>query len=77
MTAIKKIEQRLAALEAELTKLKVANGKQPSNASPWDEWFGAFENDPIFAEAMKLGRESRDEKKPRRPKKRRPANDHS
>ncbi|MSU80201.1 MAG: hypothetical protein EXS16_19185 [Gemmataceae bacterium] len=74
MTAIKKIEQRLDALEAELTKLKVTNGKHDTGEPWWKEWFGAFQDDPYFEEAMNLaqarreGKELAPRKKKRRPK---------
>jgi len=67
MSAIEKLEQRLAVVEAELKKIKANNG---TLEKPWwENWFGAFENDPIFEEAMKLGREWRNGDKPKSKKK--------
>lgn len=55
------IEKRLAALEAEfaLFKSRVMNKNQ--NEKPWYEKIaGTFADDPIYDEAMKLGREYRE-----------------
>ena len=51
------IEERLAAVEAELGELKkhIASSETPW----WERWAGAFENDPIFDSAMKRGEEYR------------------
>jgi predicted nucleic acid-binding protein len=53
------LEQRVAALEAELAQLKAkTEGTRPTD---WlDKVWGAFANDPDFVEAMRLGREYRD-----------------
>ena len=64
--AAPQIEQRLAALEAEVARLK----EQLANAVPakgdWlNEIYGAFENDPIYEEAMRLGREYRESLRPK------------
>jgi hypothetical protein len=67
-----KLEERVAALEAEVAKLKamVQNGK--ASADPWTEHvWGAFANDPVYEEAMRLGREYRESLRPkaRKPRK--------
>ncbi|HKI33702.1 MAG TPA: hypothetical protein VKA46_17745 [Gemmataceae bacterium] len=64
-----KIEDRVAALEAEIAQLKV----KIDGADPWKEvvW-GAFADDPAFEEAMRLGREYRESLR-RKPRKARPA----
>jgi hypothetical protein len=51
------LEQRLAALEAEVARLKRAT--PPSNKPWWEQVEGAFAGDSPFEEAMRLGREYR------------------
>jgi hypothetical protein len=50
------IEERLAAVEAELGELKK---HIVPNETPWERLAGAFENDPIFDSAMRRGEEYR------------------
>ncbi|MBI2480232.1 MAG: hypothetical protein HYV60_16850 [Planctomycetia bacterium] len=51
------IEQRLAAVENELRKLK----RKIESADSWyDRMTGAFENDPAFEELLDLGRQFRE-----------------
>ncbi len=72
MSALEKLEKRLASLEAEVAKLKHEDG------TPWwEEWFGAFANDSHFEEAMKLGRKWRESQKPRPKRKRKVKNGRS
>jgi hypothetical protein len=52
-----KIEIRLAALEADMAQIKKVLKKEETPW--WKEWAGAFLNDPVFEEAMKLGRKWR------------------
>ncbi len=64
------LEQKVAALEAEVAKLRAAlntaGGKQyPS----WREIAGSFADDPAFEEAMRLGREWRESFRPKPPRK--------
>jgi hypothetical protein len=70
--ATPKLEDRVAALEAEVAKLKaMLQGEKPSS-DPWLEHvWGSFANDPIYEEAMRLGREYRESlrPKPRKPRK--------
>ena len=68
--AVPGIEHRVAALEAEMARLK----EQLENAVPsqgdWlDEIYGAFADDPHFEEAMRLGREYRESLRPAAPRK--------
>ena len=59
--AASKIELRVAALEAEVAQLKQMLASVIKPAKPWwEEIVGAFENDPIYEEAMRLGREYRE-----------------
>lgn len=56
------LEDRVATLEQEVDSLKqqMAQGeRQPPQKSWLDVMAGAFENDPAFAEALRLGREFR------------------
>ena len=65
------LEDRVTALEKELAHMK-ARLKSTEHASPdWlDKICGSFTNDPIYEEAMRLGREYRESLRPK-PKKRR------
>ena len=64
--AAPQIEQRLAALEAEVARMKEQLAKAVPGKGDWlDEIYGAFENDPIYDEAMRLGREYRESLRPR------------
>jgi hypothetical protein len=64
------LEQRVAALEAELAKLKAevraASGKQ---YPWWKEIGGIFADAPAFEEAMSLGRHWRESFRPKPPRK--------
>ncbi len=72
MSAAEKIEQRLAALEAEMSRV---NEKLSVNEMPWwVSWMGAFQDDPIAAEALELGRKWRQSQKAK-PRKRTTKND--
>lgn len=78
MSAIEKLEERVAALEGEVAKLKQEKVRAEASGRPWwEEWFGAFENDPYFEEAMKYGRKWRESTRPRPPRKRKPKNGRS
>ncbi len=53
------IEERLAEVEEQVARLQ--RDKERANGTPWlDEWFGAFKDDPVYEEAMRLGREWRE-----------------
>jgi hypothetical protein len=64
----KKLEDRVSALEAEMALIK-AQMEVPKRPW-WEEISGTFENDPIYAEAMRLGREYRESTRPKPRKKR-------
>ncbi len=54
------VEERLAVLEKEVAVLKQKIEKEEKAKLPWWEQIaGTFANDPIYDEAMRLGREYR------------------
>ncbi len=61
------LEQRVAALEEEVAQLKAGSKKD------WQRIVGTFANDPIYAEAMRLGRQWRESQRPHGSKKRKEA----
>lgn len=58
------LEERVGALEQEVAKLRAQVGSASSPQPWWDRIFGTFADDPIFDEAMRLGREYREAQKP-------------
>jgi hypothetical protein len=67
------IEQRLARVEQEVAQLKANAASSGKYDVPWlDRIAGAFENNAVFKEAMRLGEEYRRSLKPK-PKKSRKA----
>jgi hypothetical protein len=67
------LADRVAALEEEVAQLKAKIAEQPSTRvgkSGWERIYGSFANDPIYEEAMRLGREWREafRPRPRRPR---------
>ncbi len=65
------IETRLATLEAEVARLKLKIDVSQEKAVPWwDRIAGSFANDPVYEEAMRLGRQYRESLRPK-PRKRR------
>ena len=64
--AFAQIEQRVAALEAEVTRLKQRLEAVTKPAVPWwQEIYGTFADDPLHEEAMKAGREYRESLRPK------------
>ena len=67
------LEERVAALEVEVAQLRSNSATAPEKPQPpwWEKIFGAFANDPVYDEAMRLGRAYRESLRPRqaRPKK--------
>lgn len=63
--AAAELELRVAALEAEMARVKEQLDKSAGSQGDWlDEIFGAFDHDPIYEEAMRLGREYRESLRP-------------
>jgi hypothetical protein len=63
------LERRVRALEGEVAKLKQRLTAAPHAQLPWwERVYGAFENDPAYDEAMRLGREYRESLRPGREK---------
>jgi hypothetical protein len=60
------LEQRVAALEAEVTKLKSQMEAMQTTQLWWEEIVGTFQHDPIYEEAMRLGRQYRQSLRPRK-----------
>ena len=64
--AVAQIEQRVAALEAEVTRLKEKLEAVTKPARPWwQEIYGTFADDPLYEEAMQAGREYRGSLRPK------------
>jgi hypothetical protein len=57
------LEQRVAQLELDVSRLK---GKSTDRASEpwWERIAGRFENDPVFDEIVRLGKEYRESLRP-------------
>lgn len=63
-----KLSERVAAVEREIAKLR---SELPQPKKQWlDQIYGAFANDPVYDEAMRLGREYRESLRPKPEKKR-------
>ena len=60
----KQLEERVAFLEAEVARLKGMIESGSSTGQPtlpwWEKVAGTFADDPMYDEAMRLGREYRD-----------------
>jgi hypothetical protein len=60
------LEQRIEALEQQVATLQKQQKSNSPGARPWlDDLYGKFAGDPVFAQAMKLGREYRRAQRPR------------
>ena len=65
------LERRVEALEMELARLREKVEGQPQPQKDWlDKVAGSFANDPLYDEAMRLGREWRESFRPKPRKKR-------
>ncbi len=54
------LEERVEQLEQKLAQLSSKTGPAARPKNPW-RTFGAFQNDPDFEEAVRLGREYREQ----------------
>src|SRR6266404_2268199 len=64
--AVPQIEQRVAALEAEVTLLKHMLEAVSKPTTPWwQQIYGTFADDPLYEEAMRAGREYRESLRPK------------
>jgi hypothetical protein len=54
-----KLEKRITALEEELSTLKNRIDAIDTTIPWWERIAGTFQDDPVYAKAMKLGREYR------------------
>ena len=65
--SISSLEERVAALEAEVARLKQERLNAAEVQKPWwEEIWGTFKDDPEYQEAMRLGREYREPLRPNR-----------
>jgi hypothetical protein len=60
------LEKRVAILEKELTKLKNRVETVGPEKPWWERITGTFEKDPVYEQAMKLGRKYRQSLGPRK-----------
>jgi len=60
-----KLEQRVTDLEAEVSNLKRKVAALDTVQPWWEQIIGTFEDDPIYDEAMKLGRQYRESLRPK------------
>ncbi len=69
---LKELESRLAALEREVERLRAQLPAATKKEPWWISEAGRFENDPVFDEIVRLGKEYRESLRPghRRKKKR-------
>lgn len=54
------IEERVKSLEQEVAGMKALLSEPASREGGWESTVGAFEGDPLFREALRLGREYRE-----------------
>ena len=68
--AVPGIEHRVAALEAEMARVKEQLERAVPSRGDWlDAFSGVFDDDPVYEEAMRLGREYRESLRPKAPRK--------
>jgi hypothetical protein len=58
------MEERVKSLEQEVAGMKAILGQTASVKNNWESTVGAFESDPLFKEALRLGREYRESQPP-------------
>jgi hypothetical protein len=60
------LEKRVAALEQEVARLReLIEANKQEERPGWEKIVGSFANDPIYEEAMRLGREYRESQRPK------------
>lgn len=64
------LEQRVAALEVEVARLKNKLEERDTTVLWWEQIAGTFQNDPIYDHAMRLGQEYRQSLQPKPPPRR-------
>ncbi len=64
------LEERVAALEAEVARLKDRILDRGTEKTGWQAKVGTFLNDPYYEKAMKLGRQYRESLRPKKKAKR-------
>jgi hypothetical protein len=62
-----RLEQRVAALEAEVAQLKRKLGERDTMTPWWEQIAGTFQNDPLYERVMRLGRQYRQSLRPKSP----------
>jgi hypothetical protein len=65
-----RLEERVAALEAEVAKLKRKLEERDLIAPWWEQIAGTFQNDPLYERAMRLGQQYRQSLRPKSPARR-------
>ena len=58
------MEERVKSLEKEVAGMKAILGRTALVKNDWESTVGAFESDPLFKEALRLGREYRESQAP-------------
>jgi hypothetical protein len=60
------LAKRVAELEEKVDRLqRLLAGREKKDVPWWDKIAGTFANDPIYEEAMRLGREYREAQRPK------------
>jgi hypothetical protein len=66
MSTAKSLEERVAELEAQMAQVTAALTHEQRTEQSWlERVYGSFANDPIYDEAMRLGREYRESLRPK------------
>jgi hypothetical protein len=59
------LEKRVTMLEQEVSRLRFLLERQKKSKPWWEQIAGTFANDPLYDEAMRLGREYRESTRPK------------